>query len=294
MNQPSNKELFTLPKSFPFAIYHATIPNHGVRTMQWHDCLELNYIVRGSGHYIISDVRYEVEPGQVFVINNNELHCAYTTSTLELLCIVFEPGFITGNALVDQEFLGPFFERNINFHNQIQADNPLASTIRDLAYEMERESQEAGEGYQLMIKASLLKILALLFRHFKLEGQLGHDYIAHQHRLDRIRAAVAYMDAHYQEKISLETIARLVYMNPSYFSTYFKKVMKVSVMDYVFNLRITQAANLLADPALSITEVGLSCGFPTPAYFSRAFAKAHGLSPVQYRKKLLHQSDIQK
>jgi len=53
-----------------------------------------------------------------------------------------------------------------------------------------------------MIKASLLKILALLFRHFKLEGQLGHDFIAHQHRLDRIREAVAYIDAHYQEKLA--------------------------------------------------------------------------------------------
>lgn len=255
--------------------------------MQWHDCLELNYIIRGSGHYMISDVRYEVESGQVFVINNNELHCAYTASSLELLCIVFEPGFVTGNALVDQEYLEPFFERNVNFHNQIQSDNPLASMIRDLAYEMEREAQESNEGYQLIIKASLLRILALLFRHFKLEGQLGHDYLVHQHRLDRIRAAVAYIDAHYQEKISLDTIAQLVYMNPSYFSTYFKKVMKLSVMDYVFNLRMTQAANFLADPTISITDVSLSCGFPTPAYFSRAFSKAHGLSPGQYRKKLL-------
>ena len=287
MNQPSDKELFSLPKAFPFAIYHAVIPNQGVRTMQWHDCLELNYIIRGSGHYMISDVRYEVEPGQVFVINNNELHCAYTPSSLELLCIVFEPGFVTGNALVDQEYLGPFFERNINFHNQIHADNPLARTIRDLAYEMEQEAQESCEGYQLIIKASLLRILALLFRHFKLEGQLGHDYIVHQHRLDRIREAVTYMDAHYQEKISLDTIAQRVYMNSSYFSTYFKKVMKISVMDYVFNLRMTQAANLLADPTISITDVSLSCGFPTPAYFSRAFSKAQGLSPSEYRKKLL-------
>jgi len=56
--------------------------------MQWHDCLELNYVVNGQGHYMISDVRYEVEPGQIFVINNNELHCAYTASELELICLI--------------------------------------------------------------------------------------------------------------------------------------------------------------------------------------------------------------
>lgn len=288
MNQTSDKELFSLPKSFPFTIYHAAIPSQGVRTMQWHDCLELNYVVNGQGHYMISDVRYEVEPGQIFVINNNELHCAYTASELELICLIFEPGFVTGTALVDQDFLEPFFERNINFHNQIQAENPLAHTIRDLVYEIENENEKAFPGYQLMIKASLLKILALLFRHFKLEGQLGHDFIAHQHRLDRIREAVAYIDAHYQEKISLSVIAQLVFMNSSYFSTYFKKVMKVSVMDYVFNLRMTEAANLLADPAITITDVGMRCGFPTPAYFSRAFTQTYGLSPSHYRKKILH------
>jgi len=64
---------------------------------------------------------------------------------------------VTGTALVDQDFLEPFFERNINFHNQIQAENPLAHTIRDLVYEIENENEKAFPGYQLMIKASLLK-----------------------------------------------------------------------------------------------------------------------------------------
>jgi AraC-like DNA-binding protein len=287
MNQLAEKELFTLPKSFPFAIYHASIPSQGVRMMQWHDCLELNYVFRGSGHYVISDIRYEVQPGQVFVINNNELHCAYTQSNLELICIVFEPGFVIGNAVVDQDYLEPFFDRNINFQNLIEADNPLAMIIRDLAYEIEVEDNSQAEGYQLLIKASLLKILALLFRYFKLEGQLGHDYIAQQQRLERIRDAVTFIEAHFREKIQLDTIAQLVYMNPSYFSSYFKRVMKLSVMDYVLNLRMREATMLLADSSLPVTEVALQCGFPTPAYFSRAFHQSFGVSPRQYRKDML-------
>ncbi|MDD2534919.1 MAG: AraC family transcriptional regulator [Eubacteriales bacterium] len=284
MDQLSAKELFSLPKSFPFTIYHASIPDQGVRTMLWHDCLELNYVVSGGGHYVISDVRYEVKPGQIFVINNNELHCAYTTKSLELICIIFEPGFVTGSTLVDREYLEPFFDRNVNFQNLIGADNPLAQTIRDLVFEIENENSQHAEGYQLITKASLLRILALLFRYFKLEGQLGLNFVVNQNRLDRIREAVTYIDANYMTKINLETIAQRVFMNPSYFSTYFKRVMKISVMDYVANLRMTEASSMLCHSIVPITEVGLTCGYPTTAYFSRAFRKAFGTSPSQYRK----------
>jgi len=81
MNQTSDKELFSLPKSFPFTIYHAAIPSQGVRTMQWHDCLELNYVVNGQGHYMISDVRYEVEPGQI-LRDQQIMNCIVRTQLL--------------------------------------------------------------------------------------------------------------------------------------------------------------------------------------------------------------------
>jgi YesN/AraC family two-component response regulator len=287
MNEHTKQELFSLPKEFPLTVYHAWIPTKGLSVMHWHECLELDYIVSGTGTYSISNVQYDIEPGQIFVINNHELH-RIQSEDLELICVIFEPGLIWNNAQIDYDYLQSFFDRNVNFQNMIEADHQLALTIRDLIEEIDHEVQEKDEGYQLMVKSSLMRILALLNRHFKLGGQIGKETSERQRKFDRIREVVNYIDEHFTENLELETLAAMVFMNPVYFSGFFKKAMKMTLTEYIISLRINHATVLLRESKLGVTEISLQSGFPTPAYFSRAFRKALGLSPLQYRR--IHQT----
>lgn len=287
LNEHPKQELFSLPKEFPLTVYHAWIPTKGLSVMHWHDCLELDYIVAGKGTYTISNVQYDMEPGQIFVINNHELHRTMSDD-LELICVIFEPGLIWNNAQIDYEYLQLFFDRNVNFQNMIGSENPLALTIRYLIEEIDQEVQKKEEGYQLMVKSSLMRILALLNRHFKLGGQIGKEYNERQRKFDRIREVINYINEHFTENLELESLAALVFMNPFYFSGFFKKAMKMTLTEYIISLRINHATVLLRESKQSITEISLQSGFPTPAYFSRAFRKALGLSPLQYRR--MHQN----
>jgi transcriptional regulator GlxA family with amidase domain len=55
-------------------------------------------------------------------------------------------------------------------------------------------------------------------------------------------------------------------------------------MEYVLKTRLAAAAELLSATELSVTEIGVRCGFSSPAYFSRVFKEETGLSPLRYRK----------
>jgi AraC-like DNA-binding protein len=57
-------------------------------------------------------------------------------------------------------------------------------------------------------------------------------------------------------------------------------------MEYLQKKRLGEAATLLSDSVLSITEIGYRCGFESPSYFTNQFGKAMGMSPRQYRRSI--------
>ena len=68
-------------------------------------------------------------------------------------------------------------------------------------------------------------------------------------------------------------------------SKFFKKETKMSMLEYLIDVRFRQAENLLGNSTLSIKEISNMCGFSDPLYFSALFKKYHKISPKDYRKK---------
>ncbi len=101
---------------------------------------------------------------------------------------------------------------------------------------------------------------------------------------DVIHKALDYIRNNYNDRISLEDVARQVYMNPSYFSKIFKNEMKSSFVTYVTKLRIDVSKRLLSDISIPITEVSSLAGFDDQSYFTKVFKKTTGMTPGKFRK----------
>ena len=82
-------------------------------------------------------------------------------------------------------------------------------------------------------------------------------------------------------------LARYVNRSENYLSRIFKAETGINVINYVNTRKIQRAKELLADPAISITEISLSLGFDEPSYFNKIFNKICGINPSDYRKTLL-------
>ena len=84
--------------------------------------------------------------------------------------------------------------------------------------------------------------------------------------------------------VSLDSISEILNINSSYLSMLFKKSFGVNFVDYLTDLRIRAAKELLADPLLSTAEVARLAGYENPNYFTRVFKKTTGMTPTEYRR----------
>lgn len=99
-----------------------------------------------------------------------------------------------------------------------------------------------------------------------------------------ITEAKRYIQQHYQEALRLEDVSSAVGFNATYFSTLFKKETGQNFMDYLTDLRIGKAKELLCGDDLSVQDVAEMVGYRDLKYFSRLFKKTTGVSPSDFKK----------
>jgi two-component system response regulator YesN len=108
------------------------------------------------------------------------------------------------------------------------------------------------------------------------------------HSQNSVLKAARYMEEHYSEPLPLQQVASQVHLNAAYFSHLFKKETGCSFVDYLLELRMEKAKQLLSNTDMKITEVSGMIGYDLPNYFAKLFKQTTGLSPKDYRK--LYQS----
>ncbi|MCR2803324.1 response regulator [Paenibacillus soyae] len=131
------------------------------------------------------------------------------------------------------------------------------------------------------------KQLQELFERFVTEAS---EYI-NQLRQDQSKGGIEkirkYIETHYDENISLKTIAAHFYMNPVYLGQLFRKSYGVYFNDFLLSIRMTEAKKLLRLTDLRMYEVASKVGFQNADYFVAQFVKQEGMTPKEYRNKLI-------
>ena len=94
----------------------------------------------------------------------------------------------------------------------------------------------------------------------------------------------SFLDEHYSEKLSLESVASHFFIDKHYLARLFKEQYGVTLVTYLQQVRITHAKRMLRFTDKSIEEIGLECGIGELNYFSRVFKKLEGVSPSEFRR----------
>lgn len=99
-----------------------------------------------------------------------------------------------------------------------------------------------------------------------------------------VSAAVQYISEHYRETVELSSLASLAGLSEGHFCRVFKQYTHMRPVEYITNLRIERAKDLLLKrPPLTVAEIARQTGFSSPAYFSKTFKEKTGKTPEEYR-----------
>lgn len=136
------------------------------------------------------------------------------------------------------------------------------------------QMQANTEQLCLELSKATNQLVDMVFRH------LDTRHASAIHRCTR------YMQQHYYEKITLESLAQMVYLSPTYLSRVFRAETGVLFSTYLNQVRIDKAKALLQHQDLRLTDIAIAIGFEDQSYFTKVFKRVVGLTPLKYRAQL--------
>ena len=117
------------------------------------------------------------------------------------------------------------------------------------------------------------------------ESQLEASESIHAHKNPIFAIARRFIHQHFHESVTLADIAKSASVSETHLIRIFKQHAQTTPMNYLWDLRVTQALELLDRTGLSIHEISLQCGFKTSYHFSRRIREKIGVTPTEFRKQ---------
>ena len=143
------------------------------------------------------------------------------------------------------------------------------------------EQQKAGTySHQLHIGISNLYLEGLAVdQENKIETRLSKT---EKRKRNLVNHTIYYLETHHDEEITLEQLAEMLYVTPTYLSKTFKAATGVGPINYLIQIRLNHAKELLKNDSLSVKEVAKTVGYEDAYHFSKLFKKYYGKSPSQF------------
>ena len=214
---------------------------------------------RGRGFFETPSGKLSVKKGDMLYIPKN---AQYNQNT-------------TGESVIAIHFINYSFNKNNNIEKFSVDDIEFAEDIIRQMYDIWKEKKQ-GYRYKCTLLYELLYLLNCQEHSKTLEGP-SHDM--------RIKEAVDYIHSNFRsEQIEVSFLADMCLVSETYFRKLFKKLYMISPKQYIINLRLETAIQLLQSELYSVNEVCEKSGFTDPKYFAKLFKKRYNCSPKHFAR----------
>lgn len=254
--------------------------------IHYHSLIEISLILRGKGKHKVDNNVYPINEGDIFLFRPNEAHCItdIEENGMVLLNLHIAPYYLytnLQNALNTSyiKLLASNFKLISNKINDTLNEEEI-SKIKSLILSIKDEFESQQSDYVTLTNNYISTILIIFSRKYDKQRFSQKEKQSYQKLLQTIK----YIDLHYKEDITLDTLAQNVAYSRCYFSTIFKKCMGMSVWDYICIKRIEEALSLIKTTDKNILDIALECGFNNTVNFNKIFKKYTRLLPSTFRK----------
>jgi AraC-like DNA-binding protein len=274
------KEITYMPdQAFPINVFRV-----GGIYQHWHDHIEWIYVKEGRATVQVDGSFEQLGQGELTFVNAKQLHSAVTHDPgTELICIVFHEALVRGSGLDITEFnyFVPYLHGKHRWPSRMRAHDPFTGDMNDAFSRLLEEFERKQPGYELLVKAELLRIFGLYFRYA--EQSASEPSVRVQKPYDFTRLLETLRER-CSEPVTVGEAAKRVSLSPNHFCKVFKQVTGKTFIEYIHTLRVHEAERLLLETDEPIARIAERVGFSTSTYFERVFKKMRSVTPSTARK----------
>ena len=236
----------------------------------WHEHLELHYIVEGTAVFDLNQQQYPANPGDLIIVNSNELHGGCCTGAPYLAhVVIFDISDISAELAA----------KNCIFAARISGD----AVVSDLILRLIREKAEGEIAWKQICRGLILELLGHLCRNYVIQTIPERDSRRRKRDLDRLNTVLYYIERHLSEPISNGLLAEIACLSEDRFCHVFRSGVGKPPLQYINEMRLKKALSLLENGEHTVTEVAESIGFRDYNHFGRLFRKRYGCTPYDVK-----------
>ena len=242
-----------------------------------HSAFTVTAVLAGRIAVTLGERTFDLSGGEVSFTNVGQSHSAHALE-VEFVSIGVSPVLV--NELVTEIGLMRT-SADIVFRASVTTDETIAQLARAIVGEISAEQL----GHAAMLDALVRQIVIQLLRCHLTVRKSDQIELSRAGPVDRrLRRAVEFMHDNYGREIAVEEIASAAYLSEYHFARFFKQISGVTPHVYLANLRMERARKLLAETALSISEIASVVGYHSQSHFTKMFKSVTGVTPRAYRE----------
>ncbi|MBP6120824.1 MULTISPECIES: helix-turn-helix domain-containing protein [Providencia] len=243
-----------------------------------HNFNELVIVFSGNGLHTWNGNDFPITCGDLFYINADDCHGYHSVNNLKLINVLYKPNAFLIKHAIEKYIL---LEHGLKFSRHWKLPPSSLSTLTPTIEKIAQECQKPDIPSIHLCEALFLQLAISIYR---LRCQPEEGKISSLHQMDQLLTC---LNLSINAPFSLEKFAQEKMCSARSLHRLFKAKTGMTVMEYLQQLRLCQAALLLRSTTLSISEIAGRCGYEDSNYFSAVFHKKMNMTASAYRRDFL-------
>lgn len=239
--------------------------------------IEINYVKKGNCILHLDNESVTFREGETMIITSNVSHLfeagseGTTLMQLEFLPEIFSHFNLNSNSSTNPNPVFLFSEKNrlIKIVNNVRIMRAVQRIVNEL--------EDKGSYYNYLIVMYYAELLVLICRYME------ESYLPICTN-ESLKKAIAYIRLNFHQDINISNVASHIGISERYLRNLFPQYLNLSPLDFLNQIRINKAIELLRNTEMSVKEICFQCGFRSPQYFSHLFKQLVGTSPRNITK----------
>ena len=256
---------------------------HDVATHS-HEFYEFVYVDQGFSSHYYNNMTTILTPGDVFGMRPGDFHGFTRPRQTVLYNCLFHDEVLSHEmaSICNLTGVGRVFSDDDSIWQRVHLKPGGRKDVTFYLQKMMDEQTKREAGWELNMKCLLVGFLVSVSRAFA--DQYKNEEAGEYKYTQYVYKALAYMESKISQPIRVEDIATTIGLSTDYFSRLFKQFTGLAPMEYMKNLRLARATELLKDPHTNVSKVAAEVGIDDSSYFTRLFRQVLGVSPSKYRQ----------